>query len=108
MKNWPALILAPALVLAEQSATYALVTPSCGRQSILALHVVAAVSLVLALGMTLTAWPRRHIANPTAEGDASQARERFLAVVATMVGGLSSLAIVALWIPNWIVSPCAS
>ena len=30
----------------------------------------------------------------------------FLAVLATAVGALSALAIAAMWVPNWMLSPC--
>jgi asparagine N-glycosylation enzyme membrane subunit Stt3 len=47
------LLLAPLLVLAEQSAVYALVTPLCGRQAGPWLHAVAA---GFALGILALTW----------------------------------------------------
>jgi hypothetical protein len=110
MWNWPALLLAPLLALTNQSITYALVTPSCAKQNMLAPHAVAAVSLILCILFTLSAWKnyRRWRPGKTETGDAASARESFLAMVATMVGALSSVVIVAMWLPLFILSPCAS
>ncbi|MDB5824058.1 MAG: hypothetical protein JWR21_2762 [Herminiimonas sp.] len=110
MPNWPAMLLAPSLALTNLSITYALVTPSCMRQSATALHAVAGVSLLLALVFTVAAWRnwRRQAATVDAAGDAAIGRERFIAVVATLVGVLSCIVIAAQWIPGWVLSPCAS
>jgi hypothetical protein len=45
MGNWPALLVAPTLALTNLSVTYALVTPSCARQSMLAPNLASAASL---------------------------------------------------------------
>jgi ABC-type transport system involved in cytochrome bd biosynthesis fused ATPase/permease subunit len=106
MWNWPALILAPALALANLSVLYALATPVCARQTTAPLHWTSAVSLALALLFTLLAWRNRHHAADPPQSDAMEKRPHFLATVATMVGALSALIIFGLWLPQWIVSPC--
>ena len=116
MLSWPALLLAPLVVLAQQSITYALVTPSCAQQSRTALHAVAAVALVLVLAMTAMAWrawhgaaaraPNDERAVTFADGVGASARPRFVELVAVNVGAISSLVCAALWLPIWMLSPC--
>jgi hypothetical protein len=124
MGNWPALLLAPSLALTNLSVTYALVTPSCSRQSMLAPNLVSAVFLLACLWMSWGAWRnwragyqtehaqqamfRGEHAAAAGETDAAPDRSPFLALVATMVGALSSLVVLAQWFPQWVLSPCAS
>ena len=56
MGNWPALLLAPSLALTNLSITYALVTPACTRQSMVAPNVVTAVVLAACVWMSWAAW----------------------------------------------------
>jgi TRAP-type C4-dicarboxylate transport system permease small subunit len=105
--------VAPSLALTNLSVTYALTTPSCARQSMLAPNLVSAVFLLACAWMSWGAWrnwqAKRQAAGPTAgESDAAHERAPFLALVATMVGALSCLAVLAQWFPQWILSPCAS
>ncbi|MBV9891378.1 MAG: hypothetical protein JO090_10895 [Rhizobacter sp.] len=116
MLSWPALLLAPLVALGQQTVTYALVTPSCAQQSRTALHAVAAVALVLVLAMTAMAWrawqgdataPRDRARNvTTADGVGASARPRFVELIAVLVGALSALVSIALWLPIWMLSPC--
>jgi hypothetical protein len=114
MRTWLALLVAPSLALATQSAMYALVTPSCSVQTRLAIHAVAVLALAVAVTFTLLArgdW-RLH-AQAAAEGPDSDEPDvatsrRFLAVVATAVGALSSLVIFTMWVTVWVLSPCWS
>jgi hypothetical protein len=113
MGNWPALLVAPSLALTNLTVTYALVTPSCTRQSMLAPNLVSAVFLLACLWMSWGAWRNwlagRRVEGATAgESDAAPDRAPFLALVAVMVGALSSLAVLAQWFPQWVLSPCAS
>ena len=124
MLSWPALLLAPLTALAQLSIAYSLVTPSCGTQSRGGLHAVAIVSLVLVLVMTAMAWigwrrqadststgraapggaPDRSVT--AAESDSAAHRPHFIALTALLVGALSALVSVALWLPIWFLSPC--
>lgn len=117
MGNWPALLVAPSLALTNLAVTYALVTPSCARQSMLAPHLVSACFLLACAWMSWSAWRNWRAARdgdgragqPTAgETDDAPDRAPFLALVATMVGTLSCLAVLAMWFPQWVLSPCAS
>jgi hypothetical protein len=111
MRIWLALLAAPSLALAAQSIMYALVTPSCSLQTRVLVHVVALGALLLAALFTLlarSAWAAARPVPATPDGDEPDpgSVRRFLAVVATAVGGISCLVILAMWIGAWVLSPC--
>lgn len=110
LMTWPALLLAPMLALLQQSATFALVTPSCSEQTVTTLHGVAAASVALVVLFTLLAALAWWMAvQPPREGDddiARRSRRRFLSRMATLNGALSVLTAVAMWVPIWMLSPC--
>ena len=124
MLSWPALLLAPLIALSELSIAYALVSPSCASQDRTLLHAVAAVSLFLVLAMTVLAWrewqgvdaipvqgvgaPHASAAPTVTRADCADAAERprFVAQMAVVVGALSTLVSIALWLPVWLLSPC--
>ena len=111
MGNWPALLLAPTLALTNLSITYALVTPACTRQSMVAPNVVTAVVLAVCVWMSWAAWRNwregRSLGREAAR-DHVPDRPPFVALVAALVGALSCLAILAQWFPQWVLSPCAA
>jgi hypothetical protein len=124
MLSWPALLLAPLIVLGELSIAYSLVSPSCASQHRGGLHAVAAVSLLVVLVLTALAWrawrrpasPRPNagqangsLAAPTvtrADSEATEDRPHFIDQMAVVVGALSVLVCGALWAPIWLLSPC--
>lgn len=110
MRIWLALIAAPSLALATQSAMYALVTPSCSVQTRIAIHVVAAVSLLLCIAFALMARSAGAPVRFAADDDAAEppATRHFLAIVAAAVGALSALVVLCMWVAVWILSPCFS
>lgn len=109
--TWPALLLAPLLVLLQLSTLQALTTPACTHHNEWLPHVVCATSLLLMLGMTLLAgyrWHRlvhsvRHL-----KDEGARSRDRFVATVATLTGVLSSLVGASLWLPVFALAPCLS
>lgn len=112
MRIWLALLAAPSLALACQSAMYALATPSCSHQTRVVIHLVALTGLVLTVFFTVLArgnWETHAVARP--EGPDSERPDpvsvrRFLSIVATAVGGLSCLVIATMWMAAWVLSPC--
>lgn len=110
MRIWLALLAAPSLALACQGAMYALVTPSCSTQTRIAIHVVAAVALLLCVGFTLLARSAGAPVRFGADQDSAEpsATRHFLSVVATAVGTISALVVVAMWMAAWVLSPCFS
>jgi hypothetical protein len=108
MRIWLALILAPGLALACQSVMYSLVTPECSHQTRVAIHAVAAVSLLLCLAFTAIARLSSAPDAASADDDVSTppGTRNFLAIVASAVGAISSLTIIGMWIAAWVLSPC--
>jgi hypothetical protein len=108
MRTWPGIVLAPLLALADQSVAYMLVEWGCNYQHFAALQVVHAFFLACALLTLVPAWPgamRPRVPDAALPGD-SHDRHHFMSVLSLMVGSLSALIIVALWIPQWVLSPC--
>ena len=112
MSIWPALLLAPSLVLIDVSLAHALATPSCASQSDRIVDAVIFGSLALAAAFTAVAGmevrrlrsdPADAVPDGTLE---SGERRRFMAGVAFGTGALSCLVIVAVGIPQWVLSPC--
>lgn len=110
MRIWLALIVAPALALGCQSVMYALVTPSCSVQTRVAIHAVAAVSLLLCIVFTLMARSAGAPVRFGADHDSAEppATRHFLAIVAAAVGAVSALVVFGMWIGAWVLSPCFS
>lgn len=108
MPNWPALLLAPSIALANAGTAYALVSPSCSHQENSTLHVLSICSLLACLlvtwGAALNWQAARALAGPAELP--TEARHRFLSQVATLCGLLSALVVLAEWLPVWMVSPC--
>jgi hypothetical protein len=112
--SWPALLVAPMLALSEQSVVYALVMPACERQMGAWLHAVPAGFLAATLLLTAMAWRQAHLfrregaAQPHADADTVASRRYFVAWMGVGSGALSALAIVAMWLPQWVLSPCSA
>jgi hypothetical protein len=115
MPNWPAMLLAPFVALANQSIIYAMVSPACAHQHIWPAHAVSALSLLACIWMSRGAWRnwRGMGTGGWLQSSGSAARDRvvdrppFIALVAALVGALSALSVAALWFPIWVLSPCA-
>jgi heme/copper-type cytochrome/quinol oxidase subunit 3 len=109
MPIWPALLLAPLVALGEQSIVYALSTPTCQTQREAWLHGVPIVALVLTLLFTaMAAIEWRRLAAAGTAGHPMHQRRFFLAQMAVGCGALSCLIVLALWLPQWVLSPCAA
>jgi hypothetical protein len=111
-KSWLALFLAPTLALATQSILYSMVTPSCGAQARMNLHLTAAAALVLVVVLGVLAFGESslHRGAAAASPDSDEAhpfvRQRFLADMAAAVAALSALVVLAMWFAVWVLSPC--
>lgn len=110
-KSWLALVLAPSVALATQSVMYSMVTPACGTQTRLQLHLLAAVALAVVLVLSVFAFSESSLRRPepgSMDSDEGHrpARERFLANMAAAVGALAALVIVAMWFTAWVLTPC--
>jgi hypothetical protein len=109
MRIWLALIVAPLLALADQAVAFSLVGWACAHQSPVLLHASHAVFLALATATAVTGCLHWRETSSVAAGTPEAARQvRFLAGIATTVASLSALAIVAMWIPTWMISSCTA
>jgi hypothetical protein len=115
MWTWPALLIAPSLALTDLTIVYALAMPECETQRIAVVHGVTFAFLLVTLVLTWLAWgewrdsDRLQPQPPRpADSDAAAQRHPFIARVAVGSGALSSLVIAAMWIPPWLLSPCAA
>jgi hypothetical protein len=97
MATWPALLIAPLLVLAEQALAYALTPALCAAQRGEWLHALAAAFTLGSALVTLQAARALRAADPS---------QRFFARLGTGVGGLSTVVLLALWLPKWVLEPC--
>jgi hypothetical protein len=106
MRTWLALLVAPVLALTDQGVAYALASWVCAGTSRWALHLPHALLLAATLTATLLAWTAWRAIAPGDDGRGVLARRRLMAGAAIASGAFSSLVIVALWIPGWLISPC--
>jgi hypothetical protein len=107
-RTWPGLLLAPMLALADQGVAYALLGWGCSSQQGALLHAVHAFFLAATACSTFLAWRESRPGRPAlreAEGFTVHRRD-FMAQAALGVGLLSAAMIVAMWIPQWMLSPC--
>jgi hypothetical protein len=103
MATWAALILAPLFALADQGVAYALAPWSCAHQDTVAGHAVHALFLVATLATLAGALRARHAPNHASNGTH---RHEFLALVGVLTAALCAAVIVAMWVPQWVLSPC--
>jgi uncharacterized membrane protein len=108
MRTWPALLASPLLVLADQGVAYAMAGWGCAHQNLGALHAVHGAFLLATLVILAISWraSRRALQRLRADQGFTLERIDFMDVMATLVGLLSAATIAAMWIPQWLLSPC--
>jgi hypothetical protein len=106
MRTWPALLLAPVLALADQSVAYAMVGWSCAWQNHAAAHWVHGAFLLATLATLIPAWRAHRTTRDPAGLSDNGSRAALTARSALLVGALSAAMIGAMWIPQWVLSPC--
>jgi hypothetical protein len=108
MKSWLALVLAPSIALGAQSLMYSLVTPACGSQTRLQLHLAAAVALAVVLVLAVVAFGESSLRRgEPGSHDSDEAHPgSFLATMGTAVAALSALVILGMWFALWVLTPC--
>ena len=104
-------VVAPGTALAVQSLMYSMVTPACGAQTRVQLHIAAAVALAVVLVLAVVAYGessvrRREPLSPDSDEAGPPVPRRFVADIAAAVAGLSALVIVGMWFATWVLSPC--
>ena len=104
MRIWPALLLAPALALADQVIAFAVIGWACAQGRPIAVHAVHVVFLVAAAATLPPAWRgwKKSRARRAADGE----RQSFLAGLAVGSALLAVLVIAAMSLPTWSIAPC--
>ena len=110
MRVFAAFLIAPALALADQGVAYAFAGWACAHQQEMVPHAVHAVFLVATLATVFFAWTESRAAlrevRPAQVAGFSVQRHDALAICGLALAILSATVIVALWIPQWVLSPC--
>ena len=106
MRIWFPLLAAPTLALTDQSIALAMTGWACANQQAFAMHGVHALFLAATLAATIVAWGRWRATLRAKTSNETLARRHFLAGLATASAALSALVIAAMWVPNWVLSPC--
>ena len=104
MRIWLALLAAPALALTDESISYAAAGWTCARQDAFVMHAIHVLFLAATLATAVMAW--RLWIETRGAGDERTASRHFLAGLGIAVATLASAVIAAMWIPNWLLSPC--
>jgi hypothetical protein len=108
MRIWFALLAAPMLALADQIVSYATVGWACTHGHAVAVHAVHAVFLLAVVAGTVPAWQLWGATRSTGAGKEAIARRHFLAGLAAALGVLSSVVILSMWMPTWVIAPCSN
>lgn len=108
MRIWVALIVAPLLALVDQTVAFSLVHWACAHQSTWVVHLTHIVFLVIVAAAAGGAWLGWLETSVVAGIVEPASPVHFLAGVATMIAMLSAVAIVAMWIATWMISPCVA
>ena len=106
IRVWFALLVCPLLALGDQTASFATVGWSCAHQLQLAVHAMHLPFLLATAAGAVAAWQTWRMTRRSKLRDDVVARRHFLAGLATASAAVSVLAIVAMWIPAWIIAPC--
>ena len=105
---WFGILTPPLAFLLNLQLSYMLVPQVCATGQYFLLHLVPLGALLLTIGGGVSAWRNWQRAG---QGRSSRAggvlpRSHFMAGVGLLSSGLFFLAIVAQWLPNFILSPC--
>lgn len=103
---WSVVLGPPILLLANLQLAYMMVPWACVRGVRWPLHIVPPVMLLLAAGVAMLAWRVWRRAGEDDHGASPAARTRFMATVGLLGVALFTLAILAQWIPIFVLGPC--
>lgn len=106
MAIWIGLILSPLLALADLLVAYATVGWACAHQAPFAVHAVHALFLLatsLCVVAAFLGWRAGTLVVPASERRVSLP---MLAGLSTLIAAFSTLAVIAMWIPTWLIATC--
>ena len=106
MRIWLALLLAPALALADQLIAFATIGWSCAHERAIVLHAIHASFLLATAASLVPAWRVWRASRGRADDTAR--RQHFLSGLAIASAALSVFVIAAMWLTTWVIPPCVA
>jgi hypothetical protein len=108
VRIWPPIFVPPLLFLILQSLNYAIEPWACENQLRYPLHLTAAATLAIVLVCAALAWSEWVSAGVAPPDDRAgvESRTRFLAMLGLMLSVFSAVAVIALWLTQFIVPLC--
>jgi hypothetical protein len=105
---WFGILAGPLAFLLNLQLSYMLVQPVCVTAHHIILHLVPAGALLLTASGGVSAWRNWQRTGQVESSIAAGVlpRSRFMAGIGLLTSGLFILAIVAQWLPNFILTPC--
>jgi len=105
---WFAVLAGPTAWMLGLNADYAIVRWSCATYAMWPLHLVTAVTLLLAIAGGAVGWRQwqRAGAHPPGEAATPLERSRFMAALALLASPLFALVILAQWAAKLFFNPC--
>jgi len=113
--RWPGLLslslgvlLGPIAALVTQSIIYAATSWTCGRDIGSTMHIIPALSFVVATGAGVAAYLNWRAVGKGVEDEhgAVATRTRFLALMGIAISAFSALLIIAMWASIFVFAPC--
>ena len=106
--QWIGLLFAPAVFFAHLQVAYVMVSWACLHEGEVWIHVLGALSVVLAAAGMWAAWRVWGEAGRGAPGEGGGAvpRARFMAVCGLLVSAAFVLILAAQWVAAFFISPC--
>jgi hypothetical protein len=106
--QWLSVVGPPIAAFAQQQLAYSLVSPSCLRRAPILLHAPTLVMLVLIAVAAWYSWRQwKHYDGQRASDDRGQAASlRFFALLGLTMCGISTILVVAQWLPTLFLDPC--
>ena len=106
MPIWIGLILAPVLALTDLTVSYATVGWACAHQATYAVHGVHALFLLATAACAVESyrgWRAGALVVPASERRVSLP---VLAGLSTLIAMFSTAAVIAMWVPTWLIATC--
>lgn len=98
--QWLAVVGPPLAAFAQQQLSYSLVSPSCTRRAPMLLHLPTLIMLAVIGVATLYSW------REWKRDDGEAAPARFFPLLGLTMSGISTVVLLAQWLPTLFLPPC--
>lgn len=105
---WLSVVGPPIAAFGQQQLSYSLVSPSCLKRAPILLHVPTIAMLMLIAAAAWYSWHewKRHDPQRESSDHGRAASQRFFALVGLTMCGISTLLLIAQWLPTLFLGPC--